>query len=112
VQVDRDGARVAGGRPATGADLDAATLATAVGLTAEDVDRAGAAGVAAAGAPFAFLQVHDEAVARGRPDPAAVIAGTPGMIGLVLFSFDREAQRAHVRMFAPGGPGRAGRSPA
>jgi trans-2,3-dihydro-3-hydroxyanthranilate isomerase len=102
VQVDRDGARVAGGRPEAGADLDAATLAGAVGLTVADVDRTGAPGVAAAGAPFAFLQVHDEAVAGARPDTGAIIARTAGMIGLVLFSFDRGSRRAHVRMFAPG----------
>ncbi|WP_128379018.1 PhzF family phenazine biosynthesis protein [Streptomyces cavernae] len=102
VRVDDDGARIAGGRPEIGKDLDAAPLAAAVGLTVDDVDVAGAPGAAAAGAWFAFLPVHDEAVARARPDAAALIARTVGMVGLVLFSYSRESRRAHIRMFAPG----------
>jgi trans-2,3-dihydro-3-hydroxyanthranilate isomerase len=102
VHVDDAGARIAGGRPETGGSLDAAALAEAVGLTAEDVVGEERHGTAAAGAFFAFLQVHDDAVARARPDAAAVVARTAGTVGLVLFSFDPASSRAHVRMFAPG----------
>ena len=102
VDVDDRGARIDGGRPEIGGAFDAAALAAAVGLGIDDVAAPGRAGAAAAGAPFAFLQVNDDAVARARPDAAAIVAGTPGMVGLVVFSYDREAARAHVRMFAPG----------
>lgn len=102
VRVDGAGAWIAGGRPEVGESLDAATLAEAVGLTVEDVESEGTQGTAAAGAFFTFLQVHDDAVARARPDAAAVVARTAGAVGLVLFSFDPVSSRAHVRMFAPG----------
>lgn len=102
VRVDGKGARIVGGRPEIGECLDAAAAAEAVGLTAEDIDGEKTHGTAAAGAFFAFLQVHDNAVARARPDAAAVVARTAGTVGLVLFSFDPASSRAHVRMFAPG----------
>ena len=44
VHVDRDGARVVGGTPVVGPDLDGAQLAATVGLTADDLDPALPAG--------------------------------------------------------------------
>ena len=102
VRVDDDGAGIDGGHPEVGADLDAAALAAAVGLGPGDIDGTGRPGAAAAGVPFGFLQVRDGAVARARPDADAICAATPGLVGLVLFSFDAGPGRAHVRMFAPG----------
>jgi trans-2,3-dihydro-3-hydroxyanthranilate isomerase len=98
VRVDADGARVAGGRPEVGEDLETPLLAAAAGLTADDVDGAAVPGIAAAGVPFAFLLVRADAVARAAPDPAAVAA--LGQTGLVVVSFEGDA--AHLRMFGAG----------
>jgi trans-2,3-dihydro-3-hydroxyanthranilate isomerase len=101
VHVDAMGARVTGGRPEVGPDLDAAALAAAVGLRADDLDAALPAGVAAAGVPFAFLPVRPDAVARAVPDLPAVVAATAELTGLVVVAADREKNTAHVRMFGP-----------
>jgi trans-2,3-dihydro-3-hydroxyanthranilate isomerase len=101
VTVSADGARVAGGRPEIGADLDGAALAAAVGLTAGDLDPELPAGVAAAGVPFAFLPVRPGAVARAVPDPAALRASTADLVGVAVLAHDRFAGHAHLRMFAP-----------
>ena len=58
MHVDRSGARVVGGVPEVGPDLDGTALAATVGLTAADLDAALPAGIAAAGVPFAFLPVR------------------------------------------------------
>jgi trans-2,3-dihydro-3-hydroxyanthranilate isomerase len=102
VTVDAHGAQVSGGRPEFGPDRDGAELAAAIGLGPSDLDPQVAAGVAAAGVPFAFLPVRPDAVARAVPEPAALRALTAGLIGLAVVAFDREAWRAHLRMFAPG----------
>ncbi|MEK6438092.1 PhzF family phenazine biosynthesis protein [Pseudonocardia sp. T1-2H] len=101
VHVDEAGAQVTGGSPEVGEDLDAALLATAVGLNPDDVDGAAAPGVAAAGIPFAFLPVHDDAVARLEPDPEALSAQTDGLVGLAVYSLSADATRVRLRMFAP-----------
>ena len=101
VRVDAHGAQVSGGPPEAGAALDGATLAAAVGLRAKDLDAGMPAGIAAAGVPYAFLPVRPDAVARAVPDPAALRATTPGLVGLAVVAFDRVARRAHMRMFAP-----------
>jgi trans-2,3-dihydro-3-hydroxyanthranilate isomerase len=101
VQVHTYGAQVDGGKPEVGAAADAVALATAVGLDPDDLDAGVPAGVAAAGAPFTFLPVRPDAVARARPDAAAVRAATGGTTGVAVVSFDRAAWRAHVRTFAP-----------
>lgn len=100
VSVDAAGARVAGGRPEVGEDLEAPLLAAAAGLTADDVDGAAAPGVAAAGVPFGFLLVRPDAVARATPDPAAVAA--LGLTGLAVVSVPADAARVHLRMFGAG----------
>lgn len=102
VRVETYGAQVEGGKPEVGPDLDGAGLAAAVGLGPADLDEGVPAGIAGAGVPFAFLPVRPDAVARARPDAAAVQAVTTGTTGVTVVSFDRAAWRAHVRMFAPG----------
>ncbi len=101
VHVDRSGARVVGGQPQVGPDVNGAELAATVGLTADDLDAALPAGVAAAGVPFAFLPVRADAVARAVPDAAAVAAATAGQTGLAVVAVDRTAGAAHLRMFGP-----------
>ena len=101
VHVDRTGARVVGGAPEVGPDLDGTALAATVGLTADDLDAALPAGIAAAGVPFAFLPVRPDAVARAVPDAAAVAAATAEQTGLVVVAVDRAARTAHLRMFGP-----------
>jgi trans-2,3-dihydro-3-hydroxyanthranilate isomerase len=101
VHVDRSGARVVGGVPEVGPDLDGTALAATVGLTAADLDAALPAGIAAAGVPFAFLPVRPDAVARAVPDGAAVAAATAEQTGLAVVAVDRAARTAHLRMFAP-----------
>lgn len=102
VQVDSGGARVTGGTPVVGADLDAGLLATAAGLDPDDVDGAAAPGVAGAGVDYGFLLVRADAVARARCDAAAVRAVTEGLTGLVVCSVDPDVRHVHLRMFAPG----------
>ena len=101
VSVDEHGAQVTGGPPELGGDRDGPALATALGLSAADLDPAVPAGVAAAGVPFGFLPVRPDAVARAAPDPAALRVLTDGLVGLAVFAFDRASWRAHLRMFAP-----------
>jgi trans-2,3-dihydro-3-hydroxyanthranilate isomerase len=101
VRVARHGAQVDGGKPEIGPDLDSVALAAAVGLGPDDLYPAVPAGVAGAGAAFAFLPVRPDAVARARPDTAAVRAATAGTTGITVVSFDRAAWRAHARTFAP-----------
>ena len=102
VTVDEHGAQVTGGPPELHGDRDGAALAGALGLSAADLDPAVPAGVAAAGVPFVFLPVRPDAVARARPDPAALRRLTGDLVGLAVFALDRAAWRAHLRMFAPG----------
>ena len=102
VEVDGGGARVTGGRPTVGKDLDAAVLAAAVGLSLDDVDGAAAPGVAGAGADFAFLVVRPDAVSRAVLDAPAVRAITEGLTGVAVCAVDAPARDVHLRMFAPG----------
>ncbi|AZM59426.1 MULTISPECIES: PhzF family phenazine biosynthesis protein [unclassified Streptomyces] len=102
VFVGEDGAGIAGGTPETGKDLDAAALAAAVGLEENDIDTDCAAGIAAAGVPFACLSVRGGSVSRARPDAGRIMTHTAGAVGLVVFGFAPRTGHAHVRMFAPG----------
>lgn len=101
VRVDAAGAQVQGGTPEVGPRRDGVELAASVGLGAADLDDAVPAGVAAAGIPYAFVVVRPVAVAAAIPDGAVVRAVTQGLTGLVVVSYDRDASRAHLRMFAP-----------
>lgn len=99
VQVSEWGARVAGGAPEVGPDLDGAALAAAVGLGPDDVDPDLRAGAAGAGVPYAVLAVRPDAVARAVPDAAAVRELTEGLVGLAVVHYAEPD--AHLRMFAP-----------
>lgn len=99
VQVSEWGARVTGGTPEVGPDLDGAALAAAVGLGPDDLDPDLRAGTAGAGVPYAILAVRPDAVARAVPDPAAVRALAEGLVGLVVAH--HAEPDAHIRMFAP-----------
>jgi trans-2,3-dihydro-3-hydroxyanthranilate isomerase len=101
VAVTADGAQVAGGRPELGPDLDGAALAAAVGLGVTDLDPQLAAGVAAAGIPFAILPVRSDAVIRSAPDAAALRELTTDVVGVAVVAYDRAVAHAHTRMFAP-----------
>ncbi len=102
VEVDEDGARVTGGPPSVGPDLDAGLLATAVGLDPDDdVDGAAAPGVTGAGVDYAFLLVRPDAVARAVCDAGAVRAVSAGLTGLAVCAVDADAREVHLRMFAP-----------
>lgn len=102
VRVDGSGARVEGGRPFVGEDLDAVRLAAAVGLGPDDVDGAALPGVAGAGVEYSILLVQPDAVARARPDAAAIAAVRGGGEGVLVASVDATAERVRARMFAPG----------
>jgi trans-2,3-dihydro-3-hydroxyanthranilate isomerase len=99
--VDADGALLTGGVPTTRGDLDPSPMLAAVGLEPSDLDGSAPAGMAGAGADFAFLAVaRPGAVARARPDSSAIASLEVGQ-GFALFSFDAARRFAHVRMFAP-----------
>jgi trans-2,3-dihydro-3-hydroxyanthranilate isomerase len=100
VTVDAAGARLTGGDPTTRGDLDPFPLLAAVGLEPSDLSGSAPAGMAGAGADFAFLAVVPDAVARARPDLSA-IASFDVAQGLAVFSFDAAGRSAHVRIFAP-----------
>lgn len=102
VRVDGTGARVRGGAPSVGPELDAGRLAAAVGLGPDDVDGAAAPGIAGAGADYAILLVQPGAVARSRPDPAALAAVAGDATGVFVASLDATAERVHARMFGNG----------
>ena len=102
IEVDAEGARVTGGTPVVGEDLDAGLLAAAVGLEPDDVDGAAAPGVAGAGVDYGFLMVRADAVARARCDAAALRAVLGRVSGLAVFAADADARGVHLRMFAPG----------
>ncbi|ALE74909.1 MULTISPECIES: PhzF family phenazine biosynthesis protein [unclassified Pseudonocardia] len=102
VRVDGTGARVEGGEPFVGEELNAVRLAAAVGLGPDDVDGAAVPGVAGAGVEFAILLVQPDAVARCRPDPAALADATGSATGLLVAAVDATAERVHARMFGNG----------
>jgi trans-2,3-dihydro-3-hydroxyanthranilate isomerase len=101
VHVDASGARLAGGAPELGPDPSAVELAAAVGLGPDDLDSDLPASVASAGIPFAFLGVRPDAVARARPDAAAVRAASAGQTGLAVVGVDRSSWGVHARVFCP-----------
>jgi trans-2,3-dihydro-3-hydroxyanthranilate isomerase len=104
VRVDDTGARVWGGAPSVGTELNAVRLAAALGLGPDDVDGAAVPGVAGAGTDFAILLVVAGAVARAVPAPAALAAAVAdsGATGLLVAAVDATAERVHARMFGIG----------
>jgi trans-2,3-dihydro-3-hydroxyanthranilate isomerase len=61
-----------------------------------------AAQVVGAGLEWGFLAVGADAVARAVVPTAAELIACVGATGLGLIAYDRDARRAHVRVFAPG----------
>jgi trans-2,3-dihydro-3-hydroxyanthranilate isomerase len=105
VRVDAAGARIDGGAPGVGADVDAIALAEAVGLSAHDVDPNLAAGFATAGLEVSILAVRPQAVSCAVAPtlselelPTEVLASGH----VLVVAFNRDTKCAHVRMFAPG----------
>ena len=100
IAVDAAGARLTGGTPTIRGDRDPAPELRALGLDAADLDRRAPAGMAGAGADFAFLAVAGDAVARAVPDLAALRALGVRQ-GLAVFAFDAATREVHLRMFTP-----------
>lgn len=105
VRVHDHGARVTGGTPVVGEEVDGASLAAAFGLGPEDLDPDLQAGFAAAGVPYAFVAVRPGAVAAAVLDASALRVAMrgfpPDSVGCALVAFDRPGWTAHMRMFAP-----------
>ena len=59
-------------------------------------------GIAGAGVEYAILLVEPDAVARARPDAAAIADVRGEATGILVASVDAGAERVHARMFAPG----------
>ncbi|GAA5147290.1 PhzF family phenazine biosynthesis protein [Pseudonocardia eucalypti] len=103
VWTDAAGARVTGGAPNVGPELDAVALAGAVGLTGGDVDPVAAPGVAGAGLDHVFLPVRADAVARAAVPETETLRAAAGGRGMVtVISLDLANSRVHARMFGPG----------
>jgi trans-2,3-dihydro-3-hydroxyanthranilate isomerase len=103
VRVDASGARIAGGTPRIGPELDAAALAEAVGLGVHDVDSGLRPGVAGAGLDFPVLPVRAHAVSRAVAPAMEALPPDARALGRTLvMAFDQETRRAHVRMFGVG----------
>jgi trans-2,3-dihydro-3-hydroxyanthranilate isomerase len=93
IEVEADGrARLTGGTPTVGPELDPAPLLAAAGLTAEDLADP-APRLAGCGLDFPFLSVRADAVARARPAAADQ--------DVVVFWWDRAERRSHARVFVP-----------
>lgn len=100
IQVTKDGgARLSGGTPSIGPELDPAPLLALAGLTAEDL--AGPAPRSAGcGLEFPYLSVRPDAVARAAVDAAAGRA--QGLTRVYVLSWDAAERVAHSRVFCPG----------
>jgi trans-2,3-dihydro-3-hydroxyanthranilate isomerase len=95
VVVDARGAQLTGGEPHLGAVVDAAAVAAAVGLSAEDVDPVAPARVCGTGLDFTVLPVRTrEAVDRAVPGDALRGRGETFVVAYA----DGEA---YARLFAP-----------
>jgi trans-2,3-dihydro-3-hydroxyanthranilate isomerase len=96
--VDDDGATLSGGEPSLGSERPAHALATAVGLTHDDV--AGVpAHMAGCGLPWTYLAVRADAVDRAVPDHSALDALGAGE-GIEVLSWDAGTSTAYARAFA------------
>jgi trans-2,3-dihydro-3-hydroxyanthranilate isomerase len=95
---------LAGGTPHVGDALEAEPLLRAVGLGAGDAAAGIAPRVAGCGIDFAYLPVRADAVARARPDPAALLALDPAAAwaGVSVVAYDGEHATAHCRVFPAG----------
>jgi trans-2,3-dihydro-3-hydroxyanthranilate isomerase len=100
IAVDGSTATLTGGTPKLGDPIDAAALLAAVGLGADDLDRAAPPRWAGCGLDFPYLPVRGNAVARARLDYTAT--ERLGVDNIDVFAWDPEARQAHVRVFCPG----------
>jgi trans-2,3-dihydro-3-hydroxyanthranilate isomerase len=98
LQLDGDRVTLSGGEPSVSEPVDPAPVLAAVGLAATDFV-GDAVRWAGAGLDWGFVHVHPDAVARARPDTAALDAVAAGT-GLSVFSYDDGV--AHARVFAGG----------
>jgi trans-2,3-dihydro-3-hydroxyanthranilate isomerase len=97
IVVGGDGsARLAGGSPTIGPDLDPVPLLAAVGLT--EADFAGPLPrTAGCGLEFTYLPVRPEAMPRLTPNAQA--AGRSGIDGLSVFAWDPATRSSRTRVF-------------
>jgi len=102
VEVDAAGARLTGGAVSLHPGPDAGALATAVGLGPADVTGR-PAHLVGCGIDFAQLEVQPGALDRAVPDPAALSALLPGVLGgISLLAWDAGTATGTVRVFAAG----------
>jgi trans-2,3-dihydro-3-hydroxyanthranilate isomerase len=96
--VDASGATLTGGTPSIGQGRSPEAVASAMGLSADDV--AGVpAHMAGCGLPFTFLAVRPGAVDRAWPDKGALDGLGVGE-GVSVLSWDEETATAYARVFA------------
>jgi trans-2,3-dihydro-3-hydroxyanthranilate isomerase len=96
--VDDDGATLTGGSPTLGQARSPETIASALGLSADDV--AGVpAHMAGCGLPFTYLAVRRGAVDHAVPDRAALDGLGVGE-GVSVLSWDAATSSAYARVFA------------
>jgi trans-2,3-dihydro-3-hydroxyanthranilate isomerase len=97
IHVTVDGtARLRGGDPTVGAEIDPAPLLRAVGL--DSADFAGPAPrIAGCGLEFPYLSVRPEALARAHGDTSAARAA--GVHDVSVFAWDAQARVARARVF-------------
>jgi trans-2,3-dihydro-3-hydroxyanthranilate isomerase len=99
IAVTGDSARLTGGEPSVGPELDPGPLLASVGLAGADF--AGPAPrEASCGLAFRYLPVQPDAVVRAEIDAAA--AKREGIRMVTVFAWDPEHQVAHTRVFCPG----------
>ncbi|MCO1581829.1 PhzF family phenazine biosynthesis protein [Crossiella sp. SN42] len=96
VQVDERGARLTGGTPVLGADLDAEVLAEAVGL--RPAETSVKAGIAGCGLDFNYFLADPAELPAATARPELVLAAVLGR-GIVPVAWDPAARTATVRMF-------------
>ena len=100
VHVSADGtARLQGGEPTIGDELDPAPLLATVGLAADDYAGPGPR-AAGCGLTFPYLHVKPEALARADGD--ATVARAHGIYHLSVFAWDAASKVARTRVFCPG----------
>jgi trans-2,3-dihydro-3-hydroxyanthranilate isomerase len=94
IDVFEDGrARLTGGRPTLGGEVDPQPLLDAAGLTVADLVPP-APRSAGCGLAFAYLPVRADAVSRAQPFPTSTD-------DLCVFAWDPDRRTAHARVFAP-----------
>jgi trans-2,3-dihydro-3-hydroxyanthranilate isomerase len=92
-------ARLTGGTPTVGPELDPAPVLEVVGLMPEDLADP-APRLAGCGLEFTYLSVRPESVARAVADQAAAVRHKVRSVS--VFFWDAATRAAHTRVFAPG----------